>query len=84
MAWETHNMWLEAYGDDALSQMMTYKWFRFFKKGKNATGWQSAVWLPFNFKVWSYNCPLSVEMDDWLSKKLQKGLKYPFVHGTQF
>jgi hypothetical protein len=28
---ETHNMLLEAYSDDALSQTMTYKWFIFFK-----------------------------------------------------
>jgi hypothetical protein len=28
---ETHNMLREAYSDDALSQTMTYKWFRRFK-----------------------------------------------------
>jgi hypothetical protein len=33
MAAETRNM-CDAYIDDALSQMMTYKWFKHFKNGR--------------------------------------------------
>jgi hypothetical protein len=33
---ETHNMFHEAHGDDAPSQMPTYEWFRHFKNGKTA------------------------------------------------
>jgi hypothetical protein len=31
---ESHNMLQEAYGNDALSQTMTYEWFKCFKNGR--------------------------------------------------
>jgi hypothetical protein len=34
---ETHSMLCEAYSYDALSQIMTYKWFRHFKNGSTLT-----------------------------------------------
>jgi hypothetical protein len=34
---ETRNMLCEAYNDDALSQTMTYDWFKFFKNGRTST-----------------------------------------------
>jgi hypothetical protein len=34
---ETHNMLLEAYDDDALSQMTTYERFKRFKNGRTST-----------------------------------------------
>jgi hypothetical protein len=37
---ETHNMLREAYGNDALSEMTTYEWFKRFKKWKNFNGWR--------------------------------------------
>jgi hypothetical protein len=33
---ETHNMLRETYGDDALSQTTTYKWFKCFKNGRTS------------------------------------------------
>jgi hypothetical protein len=33
MAMETHRMLKEAFGDNALGQTLTYKWFKHFKNG---------------------------------------------------
>jgi hypothetical protein len=34
IAAETHSMLCEAYGNDALCQTTTYKWFKCFKNGR--------------------------------------------------
>jgi hypothetical protein len=37
MATETHRVLREAYSDDALSQIMTHKWFKCFKNRRTST-----------------------------------------------
>jgi hypothetical protein len=47
-----YSMLREAYGDDDLRQTKIYEWFKRFKNGRTST-----VWLTFNFKIRTSDCP---------------------------
>jgi hypothetical protein len=73
----------EAYGDDTLSQMTTYKWFKRFKNGR--------TWMDDDDErtSTSRSRPLiaqvkniTVEIIEWLTEILQKRLEHPLVHDT--
>jgi hypothetical protein len=51
---ETNNMLCEAHSDGALSQTMTYEWFKRFKNERTSTDDDE---LTFNFKIQTSACP---------------------------
>jgi hypothetical protein len=82
---ETHNMSCESYSV-VLSLMTTYAWFRLFKNERSSM--DDDEWCGFQLQDLNLWLPrwktLSMEIVDWLTKKLQKRLEYPLVHATQF
>jgi hypothetical protein len=76
---ETHNMLFESYDNDALRQTTAYEWFKHFKTGR----WATADLQLQDPNLWLHRRRvLSIEIINWLSKKLQKRLEYPLVHDT--